>query len=156
MESHMTEASNDGVVRRYLAAHKAHDFDAIGRLRHPDWTTEWPQSQERVRGDANDRAIMEHWPAGMPTALDEVRVVGAEDRWVMTPSFTVARVIGDGDHWWFEGTASYADGSVWYVIGLMQLRDRQLFRETWYFSPPLPAPDWRSAWVEPTEPPPPG
>jgi hypothetical protein len=152
----MAEASNEDVVRRYLAAHKAHDFETIARLRHPDWTAEWPQSQERVRGDANDRAIMEHWPAGLPTALAERSVVGAEDRWVMTPAYTFVRVIGTGDHWWFDGTASYPDGSTWYAVGLLQLRDRRLLRETWYFAPPLPAPAWRSQWVERMESPAPG
>ena len=56
----MAEQWNAEVVRRYHAAHKAHDFDTIGALRHPDWTCEWPQSGERVRGDANDRMIMDN------------------------------------------------------------------------------------------------
>ena len=92
----MPETSNEQVVHRYLAAHKAHDYDTVGRLRHPDWTVEWPQSGERVRGDANDRAIMDSWPGGLPQAGD-IRVVGAEDRWVVTPALTMVRVVGSGD-----------------------------------------------------------
>jgi len=152
----MAEASNEDVVRRYLAAHRAHDFATLSQLRDPDWTVEWPQSRERVRGDANDRAIMEHWPEGMPAAGEIGALVGTEDRWVMTPAFTFVRVVGDGDHWWFEGTGSYPEGATWHVVGLLQLRSHRLFRETWYFGPPLPAPDWRSAWVETMEPLPPG
>lgn len=152
----MPEESNEDVVRRYLAAHNAHDFETLAQLRDPEWLAEWPQTRERVRGDANDRAIMEHWPAGMPSAISELHVVGDEDHWVMTPSYTFVRVIGDGDQWWFDGTASYPDGSTWYLVGLLRLRDRRLHHETWYFAPTLPAPDWRSAWVESMEPPPSG
>jgi hypothetical protein len=74
--------------------------------------------------------------------------VGSEDRWVMTPSFTIQRIVGSGDFWWGDGTASYPDGSRWFVAGLFQLRDGKLFRETWYFAPPLDAPAWRSPWTE--------
>lgn len=146
----MSEPSNDDIIRRYLAAHKAHDFEEISRLRHPDWLTEWPQTGERVRGDANERAIMEHWPQGMPTGGD-LRIVGSEDRWVMTPAYTFVQIVGSGDSWWFDGTASYPDGSTWYLIGLCELRDQKLFRETWYFAPPLPAPEWRARWIESME-----
>ena len=57
-------------------------------MRHADWTVEWPQSGERVRGHANDLAIMGNWPGGLPEA-GEIRIVGSEDRWVMTPAFTI-------------------------------------------------------------------
>jgi hypothetical protein len=62
----MTEPSNEEVVRQYLAAHAAHDHDSVGTMRDPEWTAEWPQTGERVRGHANDRAIMDNWPGGMP------------------------------------------------------------------------------------------
>jgi hypothetical protein len=145
----MTDDSNEAVVRRYVQAHQDHDYEAIGSLRHRDWTAEWPQSGERVRGHSNDRAIMDNWPGGRPSA-GEVRIVGGEDRWVMTPLFTVHRVVGAGDSWWADGTASYPDGSTWFAAALLELRDQKLYRETWYFGPPLEAAEWRSAWVERT------
>ena len=143
----MAEASNEETVRRYLAARAAHDFDTISALRDPDWAIEWPQSGERVRGDANDRAILEHWPGGLPSAL-QVRVVGSEDRWVATPLNTIHRVVGSGDFWWADGTTTYPDGSTWFISALLQLRGAKLYRETWYFGPPFDAPAWRAAWVE--------
>ena len=145
----MAEQSNEDLVRRYIEAHRVHDYDLVGTLRAADWTIEWPQSGERVRGHANDQAIMNHWPGGLPTA-GEVRIVGNEDRWVMTPAFTIERVAGNGDSWWFDGTAAYPDGSTWFVAGLVELRDGKVWRETWYFAPPLEAPDWRAPWVERT------
>jgi hypothetical protein len=139
--------SNEDVVRRYLEAHRAHDYEAVGSLRHPDWTTEWPQSGERVRGHANDLAIMENWPGGLPEA-GNVRVTGSEDRWVMTPVFTMVRIVGSGDFWWADGDATYPDGTKWHVAALLELRSELVYRETWYFAPPLEPPEWRSPWVE--------
>jgi hypothetical protein len=143
----MSTPSNEEIVRSYVAAHRAHDYDTVGAMRGPDWTEEWPQSGERVRGDANDRAIMDNWPGGLPEAGD-IRVVGTEDRYVMTPAFTFERIIGNGDTWWADGTAVYPDGSAWFAVALIELRDARIHRETWYFAPPLEPPAWRSQWVE--------
>ena len=139
--------SNEEVVRRYAEAHRTHDYETVGRLRHPDWTIDFPQTGERIRGHANDRAIMEHWPGGYPDTT-RTRLVGSEDRWVATPSNTLQRIVGGGDTWWADGTATYPDGSLWFCAALLTLRDGLLHREKWFFGPPLEAPAWRSAWVE--------
>jgi hypothetical protein len=143
----MSERSNEELVRAYVAAHQAHDYEAVGRMRHPDWTQVWPQSGELVRGHANDLAIMEHWPGGLPDA-GMVRIVGSEDRWVVTPGMTLQRIVGNGDTWFAAGQSTYPDGSTWYAVVLAELRDGRVLRETWYFGPPFPAPEWRAAWVE--------
>ena len=143
----MTARSNEEVVRAYAAAHRAHDYDAVGRLRHPDWTAEWPQTGERVRGHANDLAIMSNWPGGLPDA-GMLHIVGSEDRWVATPGMTLQRVVGNGDTWWADGVATYPDGSTWFAAMIAEVRDGQIYRETWFFAPPLEAPAWRAAWVE--------
>lgn len=143
----MAPASNEQFVRRYVEAVIAHDDTGLSVSRHPDWTVEWPQSGERVRGHANDRAIIENWPGGRPTGQVN-RVIGAEDRWVVTPSFTVQRAIGSGDFWWLTGTVTYADGSTWFDVILLELRDSKVLRETWFFAETSEAPAWRAQWVE--------
>jgi hypothetical protein len=143
----VAQSSNEETVRRYLAAHKVHDHDTLAALRDPDWTIDWPQSGERVRGTANDRAIMENWPGGLPTGLD-MRAIGSEDKWVVTPFNTIQHVVGSGDFWWADGTSAYPDGSSWFISALLQLKSGKLYRETWYFSPPFEPPAWRSEWVE--------
>jgi len=143
----MAQPSNDEIVHRYVAAVSAHDDDTLGALRDPDWMVEWPQSGERVRGHANDRAIMRNWPGGPPSAA-EFRVIGSEDRWMVTPLNTIHRVIGSGDFWWGDGTSVYPDGSTWFITLLLQLRGGKVYRETWFFAPPIDAPAWRAAWVE--------
>jgi hypothetical protein len=143
----VVERSNEDVVRAYMDAHAAHDYDAVATYRDADWTTEWPQSGERVRGSANDRAIMDNWPGGLPVG-NGLRIVGSEDRWVMTPLLTLQRMTGSGDTWWVDGKAAYPDGTEWFAVVLMELRQGRIYRERWYFGPPLEAPEWRAAWVE--------
>ena len=143
----MAPLSNEQLVRRYVAATIAHDDIELGRLRQPEWMVDWPQSGERVRGHANDRAILDNWPGGRPTAQVD-RVVGAEDRYVVTPVFTFQKIAGSGDFWWIAGTVTYPDGAAWFDVVLLELRDGKVLRETWYFAAPFEAPAWRAAWVE--------
>ena len=143
----MAPPSNEQLVRRYIEAIVAHDDAGLATSRHVEWTMEWPQSGERVPGHTNDRAMLDNWPGGRPSAHVD-RVVGAEDRWVVTPSFTVQRVVGSGDFWWVAGTVTYSDGSTWFDVVLLELRDSRVLRETWYFAPPSEAPAWRAQWVE--------
>jgi hypothetical protein len=143
----VTELSSEDVVHRYLDAHVTHDDKTLGNLRDPDWTAEWPQTGERVRGHANDVAIMDNWPGGRPSAA-KVRVVGSEDRWVITPVFTFHRVVGSGDFWWAVATSSYPDGSTSFAVAMLELRNGKVHRETWYFASPLDPPEWRARWVE--------
>ena len=143
----MSPLSNEEAIHRYLDAHQRHDFATLGALRADDWLEEWPQSGERVRGHANDYAIMTNWPGGTPEAGD-IRVVGSEDRWVLTPSLTFERIVGSGDTWWANATGDYPDGSTWFTVGLFEVREGKVRRETWFFAPKLEAPEWRSAWVE--------
>lgn len=145
----MAQPTNEEIVRRYMEAHKSHDYDVLEPLRHKDWINDWPQSGERIRGHANDRSIHEAYPGGLPD-VQGLRLVGSEDRWVMSPTFTFQRIVGNGDHWWGAGVGVYPDGSTWHVAMLLELRDGQVYRETWYFAPPLEPADWRKAWVEPT------
>ena len=104
----MAQQSNEEVVRRYWQAHAHRDLDTLSELRHPDWIVEWPQSRERIRGDANARAGLASYPGGAPQIKTD-RFVGSEDRWVMTPFYAVQRIVGNGDFWWGDGTVSYPD-----------------------------------------------
>jgi ketosteroid isomerase-like protein len=143
----VAEQSNEDVVRRYWKAHGVHDYETLGSLRHRDWTVEWPQTGERIRGHANDRAAHEAYPGGLP-GIALPRLVGSEDQWALTPSFTVQRIVGNGDFWWGDGPLTYPDGSTWFGAVLMELRDGKILRETEYFAPQSEAPAWRRPWVE--------
>ncbi len=143
----MANQSNEEIARAYLAAHERHDGETMARLRDPEWTAEMPQSGERIRGHANDRAIMAAWPGGRPEAKAN-RLVGTEDQWVATAAWTYQRVSGEGEVWWADAVARYPDGSTWFASILVELRAGMVYRETWYFAQPLEAPAWRARWVE--------
>ncbi len=148
----MAELTNEEVIHAYLRALTDNAGDALGRLRDPDYVLDYPQSGERIRGHAMERMIADHYPGGVPDVLEgSARVVGSEDKWVVTPSFTFERIAGSGETWWFEGKARYADGSVWHLVSMCRLRDGRVFREVNYWAEPFDPPAWRAAWVEPIE-----
>ena len=145
--------TNRDIVERYAEAITT-SLDELDRLRHPDYVEEWPQSSERVRGPANMRAIDEHHP-DRPTEGGVMRVVGSEDRWVVTPSHTTLRIEGTGDVYTVVSLAIYPPDSVWYVTSIVELRDQLIWRATTFFAEAFEAPAWRAQWVEriePTEP----
>ena len=139
--------TNDEIVHRYTEAYRTDDHAAMADLRHPDWSVDYPQSGERVRGHPNMTAIMTHYPGGAPE-LVRTHVVGTEDRYVLTPSFTFERIAGDGDQWWADGLATYPDGSTWFFIVLIEMRDGKIWHETEFFAQTFEAPAWRARWVE--------
>ena len=142
--------SNQDVVQRYVRASVEGDLETVSRLRHHDWTVEWPQTGERVRGSDNYAAVVESYPGGRPVTTVR-RVVGSEDRWILSPANTVVRLAGEGEAWWAEWAMTYPDGKDWYCIDLIEVRDGAIYRETVYWGPPLEAPEWRSGWVEQIE-----
>jgi hypothetical protein len=145
----MAERSPREVFHTYIEAVTRRDWDALRNVTHPDFVEEYPQSGERIRGLANLRAILENYPGGLETAtLDRVRIVGTEDRWVMTPSFTVVHMVGTGDTYTGVASSRYPDGSEWFVVSLAKIKDGKLWRAETYFAPKFEAPEWRSKWVE--------
>ncbi len=134
------------VVRRYAAGSAAADLDAMAALRHPEWSVAWPQSGERVVGQEAFGEIIRHYPGGAPS-VETTRIVGSEDRWVITPGNTVIRVVGSGDAWWCEWRTTYPDGVTYLCVDLIELRDGLVHRETVYWAPLFDAPAWRAPWV---------
>jgi hypothetical protein len=139
--------TNEEIVRRYGHAVAMADHDSAEQLRHPDWECDWPQSGERVTSAADMRAIVDHYPGGNWTSRER-RTVGSEDEFVVTPAGTVIRVAGGGDVWTAEWVNVYPDGSEWFVIAIVELRDGRVRHETVYWAPPFEAPEWRRHWVE--------
>lgn len=143
----MPQLTNEECVRQYAAASAAFDVQALAALRHPDWMVAWPQSGERVRTNEAWSEVIANYPGGVP-ATEVTRIVGAEDRWVVTAGNTVLKVAGSGDFWTSEWRLTYPNGDVYLVVDLMELRDGLVYRETVYWAAPFEAPDWRAPWVE--------
>jgi hypothetical protein len=142
-----TDRTNEEVVREYARASAELELRTLERLRHADWSVRWPQSGERVSDSSSFAEIVHRYPGGRPTTKVE-RIIGGEDRWVVTPGNTVLREAGTGDAWWGEWVMTYPDGQVYHCVDLIQLRDGLVYRETAYWAPPFDAPDWRRPFVE--------
>jgi hypothetical protein len=136
------------VVREYIKA-RPRDFDALTRLRAPGFVEDWPQSGERIRGDANSRALHEQYPGGLPAYATE-RVSGTPEQWAMTPMFTLVHLTGSGSSFTVEGNLVYPDGSPYKVIAVLEVANSKIASQRTYFAALTEAPAWRAQWVERT------
>jgi ketosteroid isomerase-like protein len=145
----MAQPSNREIVDAFVRAIEAKDIDAVLALLADDFVDEMPQSGERTRGGENYRRIFESYPGGVGTAdADDRRIIGSEDRWVMTPTFNVLRIEGSGDTYTYVGTIRYSAGDTWQMISIAQLRDGKIARTTTWYAAPFEAPEWRAQFVE--------
>jgi hypothetical protein len=145
----MARPDNRELIDRFYAALNARRFDQISELVDPDVVQEWPQSGERIRGLKNFRAVMENYPE-LPS-VEPRSVAGAEDKWVLTPSWTPLRITGSGDVYTVESRITYPSGEVWSGVSVVEFRNGKASKMTEYFAAPFPAAEWRSSWVEQIE-----
>ena len=141
------------LVREYMAAWPS-DFERLSRLRSDSFVEDWPQSGERIHGDANYRAIHTTYPGGMPTHRTE-RITGAErasaagGTWALSPSFTLIHLSGGVEGTYtVEGVVDYPSGSRFQVVAVLTVADGKVATQRTYFAEPFAAPEWRSQWVE--------
>jgi hypothetical protein len=117
---------------------KAGDFGRLAELVQEyaadDFVEEWPQSGERLT------------KAAAMKMADYPKMSGT------TPKFTYRRMLGGGDIFVVEGTIDYGDGVPVSYVGIGELRDGKIVRETEYFANPFEAPAWRADIVEKMEP----
>jgi ketosteroid isomerase-like protein len=145
----MAQPSNREVVEAFVRAVEAKDLDAQCALLADDFVDEMPQSGERTRGRENWRRIVEAYPGGIGTTdAAGKRIIGSEDRWVMTPNFSALRIEGSGDTYTYVGTVRYSGGDIWQVIAIAEVRDGKIARTTTWYAAPFDAPEWRAAIVE--------
>ena len=145
----MAEPSNRAIVERYARALQDKDLDALALLITDDYVDEMPQSGERVRGKVNQLALAHNYPGGVGTIDPKsTRLVSAEDRWVLTPTFAPLRIEGSGDIYTYVGTVTYANGETWQIIQIIELRRGKVAKTTSWFAAPFEAPEWRTPYVE--------
>ncbi len=122
----MAEPSGRTIVERYARALQDKDLTAQEALLADDFIDEMPQSGERVRGKADWLAIGRSYPGGVGTVDPSgARLVGSEDRWVLTPTFAPLRIEGSGDVYTYVGSVTYANGETWQMLVIIELRRRQ-------------------------------
>jgi hypothetical protein len=117
----------------------AHDFldelysllsaEAEDQIRHEEYTMEWPQSGERLRGRQKMRAFQESNSGSRPP------------RWVR-------RVLVREGVWVVEGSVDYGGGQVGDFVLILELREGKVYRETRYYADRLEASEARAGWFE--------
>jgi hypothetical protein len=145
----MPESKSD-FFKRYIKAIAERDFAELETMIHPEYTGEYPQSGERFRGLASLRAQLEQYPGGTPaTPADDpkTKVLGDEERWAISPGYTVLPLAGP-ERYTTVSRAPYPDGSHWWVVSILTLRDDRIFHAETYFAPEFEPPEWRKDMVE--------
>ena len=125
----MEERGARQVAEAVWKALAAGDWETASRYLHDDFVQEWPQSGERIVGRDNAVAINQNFPGGLPT-------------------MRFRRTLAGGDLAVLEVELTYADGSRYLGVSVIELRDGKAVKETDYFAQPFPAPQWRAQWVE--------
>jgi ketosteroid isomerase-like protein len=125
----MDERDGGQVAEAVWRALGAGDWDAASRYVHEDFVQEWPQSGERIVGRDNAIAINQNFPGGLPT-------------------MRFRRTLAGGDLAVLEVELTYADGSRYLGVSVLELRDGKVVKETDYYAQPFPAPEWRTQWVQ--------
>jgi len=125
----MDERDAGQVAEKLWKALQAGDWETAGSLLHDDFVQDWPQSGERIIGPDNAIAIERSFPGGLPT-------------------MRFRRTLADGDLAVLEVELTYADGSRYFCVSIIELHDGKVARETDYYAQPFQAPEWRAQWVE--------
>jgi ketosteroid isomerase-like protein len=128
VDAHMSEQENRDTIKRYFQAVEQRDLDAMANLMHDDYTEEYPQSGEKIRGKHNARSILENYPGGLPNMIDHSYVVS-------------------GDLGVMKMTLEYGGNRV-YACEVIDFQDGKIKRARAYFGEPFEAPEWRAQWVE--------
>jgi ketosteroid isomerase-like protein len=82
---------------------------------------------------------------------DPTFVQADEDRYLLTPLFTMVKLQGTNETLVVTTKIGYPDGSDWYTTGIVTLRERKMLKQVLFFAPTSDAPGWRARWVEPLE-----
>jgi ketosteroid isomerase-like protein len=141
----MTEQVHERVMRTMADIISTHQWDRLGEVFHADAVFEIPQSGEVFRGLANIHGQFANYPALEPGTSRLEEVVGGTT-YALTPTYTVVAVKGSGDHGTSVVRVRYPDGSWWWAVNLLDLRDGLVARMRAYFAPDFEPPDWRAPY----------
>lgn len=117
------------IIEQFWLRMESNDFYAASELLHDDFTLDWPQSGERIRGKENFAAINTAYPA--------------EGKW----HFTINHLLVEGDA--VVTDISVTDGKRHdRVITFSTIRDGKIWKQVEFWPESFEAPAWRAQWVE--------
>ena len=121
-------APAQAVVRRFWRAMASNDFYAASLCLTEDYRLHWPQSDEMIEGRKNFAEVNTAYPANGLWTFDLRRIVGEGDQIVTEVG------ISDGT---MRATA----------ITFHTVRGELIALQREFWPDPMPAPEWRAAWV---------
>ena len=71
--------------------------------------------------------------------VTESQILGDDERWAITPGYTVVPLTSPVEFTTVFRT-QYPDGSWWWVVAIVELRDEKIYRLRNFFAPFLAAP----------------
>jgi hypothetical protein len=141
--------SNQDIVRRWVAATQKLDWEGMRDLVHRDIVSFYPQSGERFVGYDNYVGMLQSFP---DNPLAEIDSVHHDEKTMATASSTpfgapVITVIGAGNTFVAEGKITYANGETWEFVGIFEVKDDKIIKETAYFAAPFEPADFRAPFA---------
>jgi hypothetical protein len=137
---------------RFSRAVNARDRDTLVGMFHREFEAVSPQTGEVSRGFEQFWDQLVSYPGGAPDMpeLPETRLLGDEERWAITPSYTVIPLRTPNDFTVIDRTI-YPDGTAWHTVALVELRDDLLYRIELYHAPEMPPPLMAAVGSTPTD-----
>jgi hypothetical protein len=132
----------------WVAAINNRRYDDLREVLHDDCVQEWPQSGERVPNPDALVAILSAYPGLAADTIERDTLRSADEGWLLTPFYTVVRVVGTGDTRTATFRARYPDGSRWWIVVITTFRGQRAARSTTFWAPEFEAPEWRAPFVE--------
>lgn len=124
----MGEQESRQIVERFWREMDAADFETAAELLDDDYTCEWPQSRERIRGQRNFVAVNTNYPG----------------RW----HIAVQRLLTDGEQVATDVVLTNDEGQIVRAVSFFELRNGKIRRETDYWPEAYDATADRAQWVE--------
>jgi len=144
-------------VERYRQATAEIDIEALGELRHPDYTCSYPQSGERFVGHENWAAAHRNYADRFGDQdLTAATVKGGEQKTKVASTSSgnlpflappIIQVSDTGDLVVLEGTGNWPNGKTYHYVMILEYRDGLVWREVQYFAEPFEAPSWRAEYT---------
>lgn len=117
------------ILELFWQTMETNDFHAVAELLHDEFTLEWHQSGERIRGRENFEKINAYYPT--------------EGTW----HFTINHIVAEGEM--VVTDVSVTDGARNdRVITFSTVRDGKIWKQVEFWPEPFQAPEWRKQWVE--------
>ena len=117
------------LIEAFWKRMESNDFYAVADLLHDEFTLEWQQSGELIRGRENFAKINTAYPAN--------------GKW----RFNINSIVAEGDI--VVTDVSVTDGVVKdRVITFSTIRDEKIWKQVEFWPEPFTAPEWRAQWVE--------